>query len=409
MKMKKILKVLLIVTLLGIIYAYSLVIMNLPDSLIVFEGENIKVNTLYGMKIDLKDDSYEAMLTSSNIGEASFNEKGKTTLTASLFNFNIKEIEVNVLDKATVIPVGKIAGIKLYTKGVLVVGMSEIDGKKPYQDVDIKEGDIITNINETEIASTTELIECINKSNGNSLNITYVADGETKECNITPVKNEEGKYQIGLWVRDSAAGIGTITFYEPKSGNFVALGHGISDIDTSEIINVASGELVDTNILSIVKGKSGTPGKIQGALNNQKSIGTIYKNTRLGIYGKVTTESNLLPNYSNSMEVATRDEIKLGKATILCSVENSENIEEYEIEIEKKFINNNYDNKSMLIKVTDERLIEKTGGIVQGMSGSPIIQNGKFIGAVTHVIVNNPEEGYGVFGDMLIKQMRSVE
>lgn len=407
--MKKIFKLLLIVLLLAIVYAYSLVIMNLPDTLIVFEGENININTLYGMEINLKDTSYEAMLTSSNIGETTFNEKGKTTLTASLFDFDIKDIEVNVLDKTSVIPIGKIAGIKLYTKGVLVVGMSEIEGQKPYEESNIQEGDIITNINNSEIESTTELIECINKSNGDSLNITYVTNGETKECNITPVKNEDGKYQIGLWVRDSAAGIGTVTFYEPETRNFVALGHGITDIDTSEIINISSGELVNTKILSVVKGEIGTPGKIQGALDNQRSIGTIYKNTTLGIYGKVTTEANLLPSYSNAIEVATRDEIKLGKATILCSINNSDEIEEYEIEIEKKFTNNNYDNKSMLIKISDERLIEKTGGIVQGMSGSPIVQNGKFIGAVTHVIVSNPKEGYAVFGDMLIKQMRNVE
>ncbi len=407
--MKKILKRSIILLALIIVYVYALVIINLPDSLIVFEGENIKLKTIYGIDISLKDKTYEAMLTSSNIGETTFNEKGQTTLTASLFNFNIKDIEVNVLDKASVIPIGKIAGIKLYTKGVLVVGMSEIEGQKPYQNTNIQEGDIITNINETEIKNTTDLIECINQSNGENLNITYVTNGETKECDIKPVKNEEGKYQIGLWVRDSAAGIGTVTFYEPETENFVALGHGITDIDTSEIIDISSGELVDTKILSVVKGESGTPGKIQGALNNEKSIGTIYKNTRLGIYGKVQNASNLLLGDSNRLEVATRDEINLGKASILCSVQNSDKIEEYEIEIEKKFTNNNYDNKSMLIKVTDERLLEKTGGIVQGMSGSPIIQNGKFIGAVTHVIVSNPKEGYGVFGDMLIKQMRSVE
>ena len=407
--MKRILKVSLLTIILSIIYVYALVILNLPDTLIVFEGENININTLYGMNINLKDENYEAMLTSSNIGEASFNEKGKTTLVASLFDIELKDIEVNVLDKTKVIPVGKMAGIKLYTKGVLVVGMSEIEGQKPYENSNIKEGDIITNINEEEIENTNELIECINKSNGDSLRITYVTKGETKECNITPVKNESGKYQIGLWVRDSAAGIGTVTFYEPQTANFVALGDGIADGDTSEIVDISTGELVNTRILSIVKGESGNPGKIQGTLNNDKSIGTIYKNTRLGIYGIVREESNLLPNYSNTMEVALRDEIKLGKATILCSVENSDKIEEYEIEIEKKFTNNNYDNKSMMIKVTDERLIEKTGGIVQGMSGSPIIQNGKFIGAVTHVIVQSPTRGYAVFGDMLIKQMRAVE
>ena len=407
--MKKIIKLSTIIIILSIIYVYALVISTLPDSIIVFEGENIKINTLYGMNLNLKDENYEAMLTSSNIGEKTFNEKGTTTLTASLFDFDIKDIEVNILDKTSVVPVGKITGIKLYTKGVLVVGMSEIEGKKPYEKTNIQEGDIITNINNQEIENTNELLECISKSNGETLNITYETNGEAKECDITPVKNENGIYQIGLWVRDSAAGIGTVTFYEPSTGNFVALGHGITDIDTSEIINISSGELVNTKILSVVKGQSGTPGKIQGTLNNQSSIGTILKNTKLGIYGKVNNEANLLPNYSNSMEVATREEIKVGKATILCSVDNSDKIEEYEIEILRKFVNNNYDNKSMLIKVTDERLIEKTGGIVQGMSGSPIVQNGKFVGAVTHVIVSNPKEGYAVFGDMLIKQMKAVE
>ena len=182
--MKKILKILLITMLLSIIYAYALVILNLPDTLIVFEGENININTLYGMNINLKDENYEAMLTSSNIGEASFNEKGKTTLVASLFDIELKDIEVNVLDKTTVIPVGKMAGIKLYTKGVLVVGMSEIEGQKPYENSNIKEGDIITNINKEEIENTNELIECINKSNGDTLNITYVTKGETKDGKI---------------------------------------------------------------------------------------------------------------------------------------------------------------------------------------------------------------------------------
>ena len=407
--MKKIFKISILIIVLLIIYVYALVILNLPDMLIVFEGENVNINTLYGIDINLKDENYEAMLTSSNIGEAAFNGKGKTTLVASLFDIKLKDIEVNVLDKTRVIPVGKMAGIKLYTKGVLVVGMSEIKGEKPYENTNIQEGDIIININEEEIENTNELIECINNSNGHSLNITYITKGETKECDITPVKNEEGQYQIGLWVRDSAAGIGTVTFYEPETGSFVALGHGITDLDTSEIVDISTGELVNTKILSIVKGESGNPGKIQGTLKNDKSIGIIYKNTKMGIYGKVKEENNLLPNYSNIMEVALRDEIKLGKATILCSVENSDKIEEYEIEIEKKFTNNNYDNKSMMIKVTDERLIEKTGGIVQGMSGSPIIQNGKFVGAVTHVIVQSPTRGYAVFGDMLIKQMKNVE
>lgn len=184
-------------------------------------------------------------------------------------------------------------------------------------------------------------------------------------------------------------------------------GHGITDIDTGELINIASGEFVTTRILNITKGESGNPGKIQGTIENQVNIGEIDKNTKFGIYGKVDNLSGLSIDTSKEMEVATRDEIQLGKATILCSLDNK-TVQEYEIEIEKIFKENNYDNKSMEIKVTDERLLEKTGGIIQGMSGSPIIQNGKFIGAVTHVLVNNPEEGYAVFGDIMLKQAREI-
>ena len=184
-------------------------------------------------------------------------------------------------------------------------------------------------------------------------------------------------------------------------------GHGITDIDTGELINIASGEFVTTRILNITKGESGNPGKIQGTIENQVNIGEIDKNTKFGIYGKVDNLSSLNIDTSKEMEVATRDEIQLGKATILCSLDNK-TVQEYEIEIKKIFKENNYDNKSMEIKVTDSRLLEKTGGIIQGMSGSPIIQNGKFIGAVTHVLVNNPEEGYAVFGDIMLKQSREI-
>lgn len=290
--------------------------------------------------------------------------------------------------------------------------MSEIEGEdnkkyKPYENSGIEEGDRIIKINNTQIDSTDELIETVNMSNGKELKVEYVHEQETKECSITPVKQSDNEYKLGLWVRDSAAGVGTVTFYEPSTKTFGALGHGISDIDTGELIDIASGEFVTTRILNITKGESGTPGKIQGTIENQENIGLISKNTRFGIYGTVNNLSSLNIDTSKEMEVASRDEIKEGKAAILCSLDN-EVPQEYEIEIEKIFKNNNYDNKSMQIKVTDKRLLEKTGGIIQGMSGSPIIQNGKFIGAVTHVLVDEPEEGYGVFADIMLKQSKQV-
>ena len=409
--MKRFLKMLLLVFFLSIVYSYTLVIEKIPEELVVFEGEDISMNTLLG--INIKGENEETLETSSSEVEKISENVGKSNLEVSLFDaIKIKDVNVNVIPKTKVIPVGNIAGVKLYTSGVLVVGMSEIEGDdnkkyKPYENTGIEEGDTIIKVNDTHINSTDDLIETVNLSKGKDVKVKYIHEEETKECSMTPVKTSNSDYKLGLWVRDSAAGVGTVTFYEPSSKTFGALGHGITDIDTNELINIASGEFITTRILDITKGESGNPGKIQGTVENQTNIGTISKNSRFGIYGKVDNLSSLDIDVSKEMEVALRKEIQTGKATILCSLDNQKP-QEYEIEIEKIFKENNYDNKSMLIKITDERLLEKTGGIIQGMSGSPIIQNGKFVGAVTHVLVNNPQEGYAVFGDIMLKQAKEI-
>ena len=406
---KKTISLILLIFLI-IIYIYTVVITSMPDKMVLFEGEEINTKTLLGLNLKEKD---ESMMVSSNMNNQKINDAGIKKLTLNLFDkLPIKAINVSVLPKTKVIPVGNIAGVKLYTSGVLVVGMSEIEGKdnkiyKPYENTGIKEGDTITKINNKYISSTDELIDNVNNSKGDIIEVTYIQNEQIKECNITPVKTDEDEYKIGLWVRDSAAGVGTVTFYEPTTKTFGALGHGISDIDTGELLNIASGEFVTTRVLNIAKGEKGNPGKIQGTIENQQTIGVISKNTGFGIYGKVNNISSLDIDASKEMEVALRDEIKLGKAKILCSLDNK-NVQEYEIEIKKIYKENNYNNKSMEIEITDENLINKTGGIIQGMSGSPIIQNGKFIGAVTHVLVNNPKEGYAVFGDLMLKQSKEI-
>ena len=366
--MKNTLKKLLLVFFLFVIYAYILAIINIPEKIVVFEGENISMKTLFGLNIKNKEETIET-LSNSNITR----DSGKKTLEVSLFdNFTIKDVNVDVLPKTKVIPVGKIAGVKLYTSGVLVVGMSQIEGidkkmYKPYENTGIEEGDTITKVNEIAITSTDNLIDIVNNSNGEAIKLNYIHDEQTKECSIEPVKTSENEYKLGLWVRDSAAGVGTVTFYEPSTRTFGALGHGITDIDTGELINIASGEFITTRILNITKGESGNPGRVQGTIDNQNNIGSISKNTKFGIYGKVDNLSSLNIDSSKEMEVALRDEIELGKAKILCSLDNK-SVQEYEIEIEKIYKDNNYDNKSMKIKVTDSKLLEKTGGIIQGMS-----------------------------------------
>ena len=369
--MKNIKKVLAIsvTIILLIIYLYTLSIQSIPDNIVIFEGEKINLKTILGLKADLTEKDQVIETLSSNQTKTIENP-GKKVVKLSLFeNIFLKNVNVDVLPKTQVIPIGNIAGIKLYTNGVLVVGMTEIEGidnkkYKPYENTGIQEGDRIISINNTNIEDTEDLVKRVNSSNGNVINIKYVHEQKTLECSIKPVETAQKEYKLGLWVRDSAAGVGTVTFYDPDSKSFGALGHGITDIDTEQLIDIASGEFVTTKILNIVKGESGNPGRIQGTVDNQKNIGVIYKNTKFGIYGKVDNASSLNIYMSKKMDLALRDEIKTGKATIMCSLENGK-INEYEIEIEKIFKDNNYDNKSMLIKVTDKELLEKTGGIIQ--------------------------------------------
>lgn len=300
--------------------------------------------------------------------------------------------------------------MKLYTKGVLVVGMAQIDvgnneKKKPYENSGIEQGDIILEVNNSQIKNTQDLIDEVNNSEGKPLTIKYSKNEQALNTSITPIKTNN-EYKIGLWVRDATAGVGTLTFYEPSTNLFMSLGHGITDIDTEKIVDIATGELITANIVSINKGRKGIPGEIRGTIDTGNTIGKIYKNTNFGVYGLVTNKNYLNMNTNEEIEVASREEIKEGKAEIICQLDNNTK-RKYNLEIERVYRNNNQDNKSMLIKITDQELLEKTGGIIQGMSGAPIIQNGKFIGAVTNVLVNDPTQGYGVFADMMIKQMRT--
>lgn len=263
--MKKNVTKLLLVFFLILIYMYTLAIENIPNNLVIFEGENITLKTLLGMQVKLDD---ETMETVSNTNTNAVSPKvGKATLQVSLFdNITLKDVNVDVLPKSKVIPVGSIAGVKLYTSGVLVVGMSEIEGvdkkkHKPYENTGIKEGDTITQINDTPISSTEQLMENVNQAQGKAIKVKYIQEEQAKECSMEAIKTSNNEYKLGLWVRDSAAGVGTVTFYEPSTKTFGALGHGITDIDTEELINIASGEFITTRVLNITKGESGNPRK----------------------------------------------------------------------------------------------------------------------------------------------------
>lgn len=399
---------LLIVLFLMILLVYTCNVTLLPESVILLQGETLNLKTVYGLTVKNIQEEQNIMQTSSNINKNKVNDIGTLDVSLNLFGkISVKDMKVEVIPKTTVIPVGKAVGMKLYTEGVLVVGMSEINGKRPYENSGIQEGDMIIEINDENIDSIDDLIETVNNCNGECVEITYKREEETKITSIEPVKTNDNEYKLGLWVRDAAAGVGTMTFYEPTSGKFATLGHGITDIDTSELIHIANGELVTTKILSIVKGEKGIPGEIRGTIENGVQLGNIQTNTSYGVYGNILNKTELNLDTTNEMELALRSETKTGKAQIMCELEDG-HIDTYDIEIQKIYVNNNENNKSMVIKITDSRLIEKTGGIIQGMSGAPIIQNGKFVGAVTHVLVNDPTVGYGVFADIMIKQLKEV-
>mgnify|MGYP002524122654 FL=1 len=412
--MKRKIKVILLLFILLFLYIYVASVTLVPNSIILMQGESLNLATLWGISIKENENSnpnigeYKQNRTieaaTKNIEDNSLNETGKIDLSLNLLDkIPLKEISVNVIPKVKVIPLGNAIGLKLYTEGVLIVGMSEIEGKRPYELSGIKEGDRIISIDDKKIETTEDLIETVNASKGKEVSIKYVRENSEEVTNITPVQTKQNEYKLGLWVRDAAAGVGTASFYIPSTGMFASLGHGITDIDTGDLITISNGELVSTNIVSIQKGEKGKPGEIKGSIEGASKIGEVYKNTSFGIFGKVSNK-NSLKITEDEMEILNRDEIKKGKAQIICELEDGKK-EYYDIEIQRIYTANNKDNKSMLIKITDERLLEKTGGIIQGMSGSPIIQNGKFVGAVTHVLVNDPTTGYGVFADMMIKQM----
>lgn len=394
--MKKI-KIVITILFLLIIYMYISNVTLIPKQIVLLEGENYKIRTLLGIDV---------IQTSAVVSE-----NGNTSqVNLNMFGNTVKQINVTRLENVEVIPVGKIIGLKLYTNGVLIVGMSEIENvnhqkERPYENLNIQEGDTILKVNDLEIQTIENLQKEINKSDGKNIDLTILKeDGTIETSNIKPVKVSNTEYKLGLWVKDAATGVGTLTYYEPNSKSFAALGHGITDSDTDKLIDIDSGNIVTSKIVSIQKGEQGKPGEIRGSIINQPTIGKVYKNTEFGIYGELTNLSNIKFNYFNKLKVALRGEIQEGNAKVLCSVDGNET-EEYDIKIEKIYKDNNEDNKSMLIEVTDKNLINKTGGIIRGLSGAPIIQNGKFIGAITNVLVNSPTKGYAIFGDIMIKNM----
>ena len=389
-----------------------------PNHLKIFEGESQSLEIRFPLKLNEKqtDHNIIKLVKQSNRNSDKIHlnslQIGSTNLDLKLFGFlPYRSLTVDVIPKIKVIPGGQSVGVRLNTKGVLIVGLEEIeglDGKKynPGYTAGLSIGDSIIQINQEKVRDANHVTSIINNISikDKPVNLMVKRGEKMLHLVIQPIQSkDEGEYRLGLWVRDKTAGVGTLTFLHPDSMKFGALGHAITDIDTGLLLTVENGEVVKSRVASVEQGKRGKPGEIKGIFyDTLKPIGNLEKNTHYGIYGKAY-ESITNSLYDKPIEIAFQHEIREGKATILTTLDNDE-IKEYEIYIEKINRQKNPNTKSMIIRVTDERLLAKSGGIVQGMSGSPIIQNNKLIGAVTHVFVNDPTKGYGLFIEWMIQE-----
>lgn len=347
-------------------------------------------------------------VTEEQINNASVNVDGivesTTEADAKLFGVvPVKKVEIEVIPQSRLIPCGNVFGVKFFTKGVIVIKLSDIETSEgamsPAKIAGLETGDIIQSVNGEEINTAEQMASIIEKNKGKEIDVRYLREENEYSTVITPVLSlSDRKYKTGIWVRDSTAGIGTMTYYNPSTGEFAGLGHGICDIDTGKLMPLLKGNVVDVEITDIIKGRSGSPGELKGTFDTVKR-GDVVKNTEHGVYGLIDSQDYIT---SEPLEIGLGNEVVTGKAEIMCELDGT-GVNKYEIEI-TKIKNNDREGKNFLISVTDEKLIEKTGGIVQGMSGSPIIQNGKIVGAVTHVLVNSPTKGYGIFIENMLAQ-----
>lgn len=325
-----------------------------------------------------------------------------------LFNvFPIKSAKVKISRRKYVVPGGNAFGIRLYSKGVMVIRIDAVTtasgNVSPGKSAGLKEGDMIISVDGVEIFRNRELSAIFAASNGKTLKLRIEREAKTREISFTPALcSDDSTYKGGLWIRDSTAGIGTVTWYDRTNGIFAGLGHAVCDADTGEIMPLSGGDAVEALIKGCYKGSSGSAGELCGVFS-AGTIGSLYINGETGIYGIMDS----FDKNSKVVPVALRQEVKTGAARIICTVDDTGSAY-YDIEIEKIFDSND-NQRNLVLHVTDPKLIEKTGGIVQGMSGSPIIQNGMLVGAVTHVFVDDPTEGYGIFAQNMTDTAEGVE
>lgn len=419
-KVKKVLSFTLIVAFLSGLLLYSYTFLHIAKDYSLYEGAETKISPLLPITMELEAGQRQELSLNSDhleggvVVKSSAAQQQVRNYSAQVKLFGllpVKSVNIHVLPRMKLAPSGHTMGIKMMTDGVIVVGMNDItvDGKKsnPAYDAGIRTKDIILEADGKKLENLEELTQVLEKSNGNAVELTVKRKEAVYTTNVFPQKPDgEAQYRMGVWVRDSAAGIGTITFVDTQSGLFGGLGHGITDTDTGEIMHLGEGVVQKTTIVDVKRGARGEPGELCGMFENDEKMGTLLDNQSTGVYG--TMEDSVRKSYAGQeMDIALKEEIKAGPAKVLCTVEGSEP-KQYDIEIVKVNEKDSSGNKNMMICVTDPELLKITGGIVQGMSGSPIIQEGRLVGAVTHVLVNDPTRGYGIFIENMLKNMELI-
>lgn len=328
--------------------------------------------------------------------------------TLMLYNYiPVKSVNVNVVDKTCVIPCGTPFGIKLYANGVVIVGFNDVDtisgAVNPAKDAGLEVGDVISTVNGKTVVTNDELASELENCEGKDVALNVKRDKNSFSVLLHPVQSEaDNTYKAGLWVRDSTAGIGTLTFYNPYTKGFAGLGHGICDSDTQELMPLLSGQIVPVTINGVTKGQSGSPGELRGYFTSDKTIGDLTANVQDGVYGSF----NYRPE-GTAIKVSMKQDVKTGPVKILTTIDGDKP-SYYDAYIEKIDYRDSVKSKNIVLHITDQKLLTQTGGIVQGMSGSPIIQNNMLIGAVTHVFINDPTRGYGIFAENMLTESQSV-
>lgn len=388
-------------------FSINLLFDSIPDEIYVVKGEEESVHFSVPVTVEKEEVSVPVLKSLASKAQVWNSEAQSDNYRLSCKFLNlipVKEVNVHVIDKTYVMPSGMPVGIYTKTKGVLIIGTGKVasaDGLN-YEPADqiVKGGDYITSVNGMQISLKEELISCVNNSGGKPLILGILRDEKQIEVKVEPVKLSDGTYKLGIWVRDDMAGVGTLTYIKDNL-EYGALGHPVSDADTGCMIRLEKGNVYQTNIVGIVKGKDGAPGELTGVINYKKEncLGTIAQNTKTGIYGTLDAVPEEMEDAV--VEAGLKQDIRRGEAYILSSLDGV--LRQFRIEIEDVDFHSKEENKGILFHVTDELLLSETGGIVQGMSGSPILQDGKIIGAVTHVFVSDATKGYGVFIEKMLE------